>query len=118
MSSYHCFVVMVRNVCDGDVVVVVVVVLVVSLTPAFLLADVKQCIRCHPSETTDFQNSALSRSVSSTASQPAGKLSHHESGSTIIIQRDGQGNMVQQVHAHGLQAEYPIAYAIGPARLD
>ena len=59
----------------------------------------------------------MGRSVTTIANQPDGRIHHDKSGSTITIKHDGEGNMLQQIHEHGLTAEYKIAYAVGAGKV-
>ncbi len=59
----------------------------------------------------------MARSISTSASQPDGRLHHEHSGSTITITHNAQGVMLQRLAEHGLTAEYPVAYAIGAGKV-
>ncbi len=82
-----------------------------------LYGDQNQCAGCHAAEVKTFQRSAMGRSISTVANQPDGRIHHDKSGSTITITHDGAGNMLQQLHEHGLTAEYKIAYAVGAGKV-
>jgi tetratricopeptide (TPR) repeat protein len=59
----------------------------------------------------------MARSVSTAAPQPDGKLHHETSSSDVTITHNDKGVMVQRLSAHGLTAEYPVAYAVGAGKV-
>lgn len=82
-----------------------------------LKGDPNQCAACHQAEVKNFQQSAMGRSLSTTADQPDGRIGHERSDSVISIRHDGAGNMLQEVKSHGLTAEYKVAYAVGAGKV-
>jgi hypothetical protein len=59
----------------------------------------------------------MSRSVSTIAGQPDGRMHHKLSSSTVTIRHDDQGGMLQHLVSEGLSAEYKVAYAVGAGKV-
>jgi hypothetical protein len=59
----------------------------------------------------------MAHSLSTQAPQPDGHLHHARSDSEVTIRHSPDGVMIQRLTAHGLTAEYPVAYAIGAGKV-
>lgn len=70
------------------------------------------CASCHPDQVASYAQTGMGKSLSLTATQPRGRLSHRQSGTDFSISYSG-GSMRQAMSRDGLTAQYEVAYVIG-----
>jgi predicted CXXCH cytochrome family protein len=75
-------------------------------------AAVSSCATCHPKENARFLASAMGQSLTSSATQSAGEVTHERSHSVITIAYRN-GRMIHTLTEGGVTAEYPIRYQVG-----
>jgi len=72
----------------------------------------QRCAKCHAQEVAGFARSAMSRALSSGATQPDGSFTHQPSGTTFTI-RSGANGMTQEYQRGTESSRQHIAYTIG-----
>ncbi len=79
-----------------------------------MLAD-PRCVACHEKEVAGFERSAMARSLTKTASLPAGSFEQILSGTRFSIRSDASG-VIQEFERRGESSKQRVAYVVGSGK--